>query len=36
MDMLCYGIIFHTPVYACLIEGSMQGICLKVIVPIGE
>ena len=29
-------IIMGTLVYAYDIEGSMQGICLKVIVPIGE
>jgi len=30
------GIYHATLVYAYDIEGSMQGICLKVIVPIGE
>ena len=30
------GITFPSVVYAYDIEGPMQGICLKVIVPIGE
>ena len=35
-DVVLVGIIFPTLVYVYDIEGSMQGICLKVIVPIGE
>ena len=36
VTVVLLGIIFPTLVYAYDIEGSMQGICLKVIVPIGE